>query len=111
MDRLRSVLLAQLGEIRAGCESLLDHDDYAADLERIIRAAKDLSGKVDGPINLQDGKTIRHELRTPVNQIIGYSELLMEEAEDAGDGEVLNVLEKVLASSRRVASTIDSLVA
>jgi len=27
---------------------------------------------------------LRHDLRTPINQIIGYSELLMEEAADAG---------------------------
>lgn len=27
---------------------------------------------------------LRHDLRTPINQIIGYSELLMEEADDAG---------------------------
>jgi phosphoserine phosphatase RsbU/P len=29
---------------------------------------------------------LRHDLRTPINQIIGYSELLMEEAADAGHG-------------------------
>ena len=27
-----------------------------------------------------------HELRTPLNAIIGYSEMLQEEAEDAGQG-------------------------
>ena len=27
---------------------------------------------------------LRHELRTPINQILGYSELIREEAADAG---------------------------
>ena len=28
---------------------------------------------------------LRHDLRTPINQILGYSELLQEEAEEKGE--------------------------
>jgi K+-sensing histidine kinase KdpD len=30
-------------------------------------------------------RTLKHELRTPVNHILGYSSLLLEAADDAGD--------------------------
>jgi signal transduction histidine kinase len=36
-----------------------------------------------------------HELRTPVNQIIGYSELLAEDAADAGQENLVPDLEKI----------------
>jgi signal transduction histidine kinase len=35
-----------------------------------------------------------HELRTPLNAVIGYSEMLLEEAEDAGQGGFLPDLKK-----------------
>lgn len=31
-----------------------------------------------------DASRLRHELRTPINHILGYAELLMEDAEDGG---------------------------
>jgi signal transduction histidine kinase len=33
----------------------------------------------------QDARSLKHELRTPVNHIIGYSALLLEAAEELGD--------------------------
>ncbi len=36
-----------------------------------------------------------HELRTPLNAIIGYSQLLQEDAEDAGQGQVVADLKKI----------------
>jgi class 3 adenylate cyclase/CheY-like chemotaxis protein len=43
----------------------------------------------------------RHDLRTPVNQIIGYSELLQEEAEEEGKTEYVPDLQKIQAAARR----------
>jgi adenylate cyclase len=43
----------------------------------------------------------RHDLRTPVNQIIGYSELLQEEAEEDGKTEYVPDLQKIQAAARR----------
>ena len=39
-----------------------------------------------------------HELRTPLNAIIGYSEILMEEAEDLGHEEFIPDVQKIHAS-------------
>ena len=36
-----------------------------------------------------------HELRTPLNAIIGYSEMLMEDAEDLGEEMFVEDLQKI----------------
>jgi signal transduction histidine kinase len=43
-----------------------------------------------------------HELRTPLTQIIGYSEMLIEQAEAAGDHAYLTDLRKVAAAGYRL---------
>src|SRR4051812_32187130 len=40
-------------------------------------------------------RTLRHELRTPINHIVGYSELLLDEAEDLGLDAVVDDLRKI----------------
>jgi len=50
---------------------------------------------------------VRHDLRTPINQIIGYSELLHEEAEDAGQADLLPDLQKVTAAARRLLALLE----
>jgi adenylate cyclase len=49
----------------------------------------------------------RHDLRTPVNQIIGYSELLHEIAEEAGHPEYLSDLMKIRAAAGRMLELIN----
>jgi CheY-like chemotaxis protein len=51
-----------------------------------------------------------HELRTPLNAIIGYSEMLVEEADDEGwDGAVPD-LTKIIGSSRHLLGLINDLL-
>ncbi len=54
---------------------------------------------------------LRHELRTPVNGIIGYSEMLLEDVED-GDypGDYGNDLRKIRAGGHQLLSLIDSVL-
>jgi adenylate cyclase len=42
---------------------------------------------------------IRHDLRTPVNQVIGYSELLQEVAEEEGHSQYLSDLRKIRSAA------------
>jgi signal transduction histidine kinase len=51
-----------------------------------------------------------HELRTPMNAIIGYSELLQEEAEDNGHEEYVADLKKVQTAGRHLLSLINSVL-
>ncbi len=50
----------------------------------------------------------RHDLRTPLNHIIGYSEMLLEEAEDAAEGAPPE-LAKLLDCGRRLLAGFDNL--
>ena len=50
---------------------------------------------------------LRHDLRTPINQIIGYSELLMEEAGDAGHANYAPDLQKICSAGKTLLSLIN----
>jgi signal transduction histidine kinase/DNA-binding response OmpR family regulator len=51
-----------------------------------------------------------HELRTPMNAIIGYSEILAEEAEEAGQATFVPDLEKIQAAGRHLLSLINDIL-
>ena len=51
-----------------------------------------------------------HELRTPLNAIIGYSEMLIEEAEDRGERGFVPDLEKIRASGRHLLHLINDVL-
>lgn len=48
-----------------------------------------------------------HDLRTPLGQIIGYAELMVEKAEDAGDPSLVPDLRKVSAAGYRMLALIE----
>lgn len=48
-----------------------------------------------------------HDLRTPLNHVIGYSELLVEQLEEAGHDEFVPYLQKVRAAGHRLLSLIN----
>ncbi len=51
-----------------------------------------------------------HELRTPLNAVIGYSEMLSEEAEDIEDGRLLPDLDKIHKAGRSLLSLVNDLL-
>jgi signal transduction histidine kinase len=51
-----------------------------------------------------------HELRTPLNAIIGYSEMLVEEAEDAGQDEFVPDLQKIRTAGQHLLGLINSVL-
>jgi len=52
-------------------------------------------------------KSLLHDLRTPLNQIIGYAEMLGEEAEDLGQAGMVETLGKIGKAERRLAELLD----
>lgn len=96
--------------------------ELAPDVEKIASAGEQLHVLIDtlfaSHLN-QDGQlndsafsaTIRHDLRTPVNAIIGYSEMLLEDVEDGlGDILVAATLQDILNAGRRLLSLINELI-
>ncbi|MDQ5853025.1 MAG: response regulator [Chloroflexota bacterium] len=52
-------------------------------------------------------RSLRHDLRTPVNHIIGYSEMLLEEAEDAGQAYYVPDLQRIREAGKQVLTLIN----
>lgn len=85
------------------------------DLTKMLAAAEQLGSIVsklfsqlpNGKVNLSTAT--RHNLRTPINAIIGYGEILLEEIEEASHNDIYLDLQKVMSSSRRLLTLIDDL--
>lgn len=93
--------------------------DYRPDLDRIRSAGLALQTLLDEVLR-QDGDPsdidgyrakLRHDLRTPINAIKGYGEMIVEDARDNGHSSLLPDLEKLLAAADGMLGRIDALVA
>lgn len=117
-------LLAEIDEMVTVAEGLahqpatLDGPAAAGDLGKILDACGVLQrmarlpgeellagGVADGEVRRQ----ARHELRTPINVIKGYGEMLLEDAEDGIDGALIPGLRRLVALSERLLVDIDAL--
>jgi adenylate cyclase len=52
-------------------------------------------------------RVLRHDLRTPINHVIGYSELLLEDLEDGDESLILEDLRKILSSGRELLALVN----
>lgn len=57
----------------------------------------------------QNIRIMRHQLLTPLNQIIGYSELLQEEAQDSGQDNFIPDLKKICTAAHNMLTLIDTI--
>ncbi len=72
-----------------------------------------VSGHYSDAARQQGGamQTIRHELRTPVNHIIGFSEMLLEEASDLDAPACYDDLHHVVMAGRQILAAITEILA
>ncbi len=56
------------------------------------------------------GAHLRHALRTPLNAVVGFTEMLLESVEEKGDGEFISDLRKIDSSAQRFLSLINDVV-
>lgn len=83
--------------------------------EDLTVAQDQLKILVDSERNANEAKSsflanMSHELRTPLNAIIGYSELLREEAEDAGQEECIPDLQKIETAGKHLLGLINDIL-
>ena len=129
LANLRQELLAPVSAILGYGEMLRDEaaahglEEIAPDLERILTAARDLLAMVDqlldkgrahslfaGKDEAAAEKQLRHDLRTPINAIKGYGEMLLEDLESLGAAPLRADLDTMLDQATRLLSQIDSIV-
>jgi signal transduction histidine kinase len=66
-----------------------------------------MSAAAEGAARLELPAVLLHDLRTPLGQIIGYTELLVERAQDAGDEALVPDLQKVSAAGYRMVALLE----
>lgn len=109
---VRHELRVPIDHILSYCETLQEDASTPSacrdELRRIHAAARRLLGLIaehfdEESIALQqpDFRQIGHDLRTPVNHIVGYAEMLVEEAENVGCPWVVPSLRRIASEARQ----------
>jgi len=133
-DRTREAFLAHLRhELRTPVNAILGYSEMLIedaapgqeipDLKKIQAAGRTLLGLINeilDPARLPAtgsaadleaaSARLRHDLRTPVNAILGYSEMLIEDAETAGGKSALDDLKRIHAAGEKLLAVIDDIV-
>ena len=78
------------------------------DISELLQARREAEGASRS--KSQFLANMSHELRTPLNAIIGYSEMLVEEAEEAGNEAMLADLAKIHSAGRHLLSLINDIL-
>jgi sigma-B regulation protein RsbU (phosphoserine phosphatase) len=106
LSRIRHDLRTPINHIMGYCELLQEEDavpeDFHPDLKKIhggglqlLALIKEYFDEATFAEKSHDLQRLCHELRTPVNHIVGYAELLEEQAEDRNLAKLLPDLRKI----------------
>src|SRR5207247_8620081 len=109
LSKTRHDLRTPINHILGYCEMLLEEesmpDRIRTDLEKIYAGGRRLLELIARYFNEEtfgsqrDLQQIQHELRTPVNHIIGYSEMLQEQAGELGLDRLVLDLKRIHAGA------------
>jgi signal transduction histidine kinase len=122
---LRTPINAMIGYSEMLLEDAADRGeaDFIPDLQRMHTASNQLLARVNdmldparldaGPLALDSetfGANLHHQLRTPLNAMIGYCEMLLEDAADRGPEDLIPDLQKIHAAAQRFLALVNDLV-
>jgi len=79
--------------------------DRTVELEKMMLTAKEANQAKSAFL-----AKMSHELRTPMNAIIGYSEILLEDASDSGNKSAIDDLNKILSAARHLLGLINDVL-
>jgi len=116
---LKHELRTPLNHIIGYCEMLMEEaqdkslDAFLPDLERIHAAGKrllavvnDLFDPAKADVYRSNQGRLDHEVRTPLNQIIGYTEMLQEEAQALGSDALKEDLGRIHSAARKLLALV-----
>ena len=100
--------LSALPKSRSRRSNGSDLQDYRGDLERIVNAGFSLQQRLNEALKTAIPDDIdayraqlRHDLRTPINAVKGYGEMIVEDAMDSGHEAIVSDLRKLLDAAER----------
>jgi class 3 adenylate cyclase len=110
--------LAELAEMLLEDARHQDNAPYRVDLEKVARSATNLLDMVrrtlelsgEAPADEESARRLRHDLRTPLNHVIGLCELWLEAAEEEGLQKFVADLEQARSLGKRVLTGIDDML-
>jgi len=91
-------------------------EQHSAELEKTVaQRTEELKQAMEAAEGASQAKSaflanMSHELRTPMNAIIGYSEMLMEDAEDEGNDEAAGDLKKIHGAGTHLLALINDVL-
>lgn len=118
LAKARHELRTPINHILGYCEILLEEEEMpegiVKDLRKIWTGGKELLGLIsryldDATFGRElDWHQVQHELRTPVNHIIGYTELLLELASEMNQPRLLADLDRIRSAAAQWLSRMES---